>query len=100
MFETLSKRGFQVEFLSHAKAILSLDFPDAALGELSILEEIIGSGGGEAKGTPTSAAIPYFSRLEQDQLYHRKADQRSSKRIPFHMKSIMSGNSRMAESSH
>ncbi|HUB64126.1 MAG TPA: BglII/BstYI family type II restriction endonuclease [Methylocella sp.] len=58
MFESLSKRGFQVEFLSHAKAILSLDFPDAAaeleeaLGELSIpIEEIIGSGGGEAKGT-------------------------------------------------
>jgi hypothetical protein len=49
---------FQNEFLAHAKAILSLDFPDAvaelgrALGDLSIpIEEIIGSGGGEAKGT-------------------------------------------------
>jgi Restriction endonuclease BglII len=58
MFESLSSRGFQIEFLSHAKAILSLDFPDAAaeleqaLGSLSIpIEEIIGSGGGEAKGT-------------------------------------------------
>ncbi len=58
MFESLSGRGFQIEFLSHAKAILGVDFPDAvaelekALGELSVpIEEIIGSGGGEAKGT-------------------------------------------------
>lgn len=58
MFELLLRRGFQIEFLSHAKAILSVDFFDAvaeletALRDLSIpIEEIIGSGGGEAKGT-------------------------------------------------
>lgn len=58
MFESLLSRGFQIEFLSHAKAILALDFADAlmeleqALGGVSIpIEEIIGSGGGEAKGT-------------------------------------------------
>ncbi len=58
MFENLAERGFQIEFHSHATAILSVDFPDAigelgaALGTLSIpIEEIIGSGGGETKGT-------------------------------------------------
>ncbi|HXW71201.1 MAG TPA: BglII/BstYI family type II restriction endonuclease [Methylocella sp.] len=58
MFDQLLARGFQIEFLSHAKAILSVDFPDAvveleqALALLSIpIEEVIGSGGGEAKGT-------------------------------------------------
>jgi hypothetical protein len=58
MFDSLLKRGFQIEFLSHAKAILSVDFTDAvkelekALSGVSIpIEEIIGSGGGEAKGT-------------------------------------------------
>jgi len=58
MFEALTERGFQVQFLSHATAILSVDFPDgvaqlgdALLGVTIPIEEIIGSGGGEAKGT-------------------------------------------------
>ena len=58
MFDVLIERGFQVEIHSHARAILSVDFPDAvkeleaAIGGLSIpIEEIIGSGGGEAQGT-------------------------------------------------
>jgi len=58
MFETLEQRGFQIAFQSHASAIMRIDFPElvvelgAALGGLSIpVEEIIGSGGGEAKGT-------------------------------------------------
>lgn len=58
MFADLAARGFQIEFQSHATAILGVDFPDAigeleqALGALSIpIEEIIGSGGGETKGT-------------------------------------------------
>ncbi len=58
MFDTLTARGFQLQFLSHATAILSVDFPDAidqlgdALAEMTIpIEEIIGSGGGETKGT-------------------------------------------------
>lgn len=54
----LLDRGFDVEFRSHAAAILQIDFPDAwaelcaCLLDLSIpIEEIVGSGGGEAKGT-------------------------------------------------
>lgn len=58
MFEELLKRDFQVEFQSHAQAILSVDFPEA-IGELEMalaattipIEEIIAGGGGEAKGT-------------------------------------------------
>jgi len=58
MFDKLKERGFQVEIHSHARAILSVDFPDAvvelqdAIGDLSIpIEEIVGSGGGETQGT-------------------------------------------------
>jgi len=58
MFDALIERGFQVEVHSHARAILSVDFPDAvaeldaAIGGLSIpIEEIVGSGGGESQGT-------------------------------------------------
>jgi hypothetical protein len=58
MFEGLEARGFQFEFHGHARAILTVEFPDAleeltrALEDVSIpIEEIIGSGGGETKGT-------------------------------------------------
>jgi hypothetical protein len=58
MLDTLTAKGFQVEFHSHARAILSVDFPEviaeleAALLNATIpIEEIIASGGGEAKGT-------------------------------------------------
>lgn len=58
MLESLEARGFQIEFHSHATAILSVDFPEAvaelekAIGDMSIpVEELIGSGGGETKGT-------------------------------------------------
>jgi hypothetical protein len=58
MFDRLQERGFEIEFRSHAEAILSIDFPEVArqlegvLLESTIpIEEIIGSGGGEAKGT-------------------------------------------------
>ncbi|MCA1500093.1 hypothetical protein [Bradyrhizobium sp. NBAIM14] len=55
--DDLKARGFVIECLSHARAILSVDFPDA-LTELAVvlsgatipIEEII-AGGGEAKGT-------------------------------------------------
>jgi hypothetical protein len=57
-FALLEKKGFEIRLLSHANAILSVDFPDAVrelvdvLAGLTIpIEEIIGSGGGEAKGT-------------------------------------------------
>jgi Restriction endonuclease BglII len=58
MFESLKEKGYQIEFVSHALAILQIDFPDAAaeLEEVMLtqsvpIEEIIGSGGGETKGT-------------------------------------------------
>jgi len=58
MFEALRSKGYQVEFESHALAILEIDFPDAAaeleevlLHQTVPIEEIIGSGGGETKGT-------------------------------------------------
>jgi hypothetical protein len=58
MFEKLISRGFQVEFSSHAEAILGADFPEVAsqleavlLASTIPIEEIIGSGGGETKGT-------------------------------------------------
>jgi hypothetical protein len=58
MFKRLRERGFEVEFRSHAEAILSVDFPEVAeqledvlLSSTIPIEEIIGSGGGETKGT-------------------------------------------------
>jgi hypothetical protein len=58
MFERLKALGFQVEAVGHAEAILSMDFPaaadqlESALSATTIpIEEIIASGGGEAKGT-------------------------------------------------
>ena len=58
MFKKLADGGFQVDFRSHAKAILQLDFPEVAaeleavlLASTIPIEEIIGSGGGETKGT-------------------------------------------------
>lgn len=50
----LYRRGFQIEFSGHAKAILKIDFPDAlteldrVIGGLSIsIESLVRSGGGE-----------------------------------------------------
>lgn len=58
MFDSLRAAGFQIEFHSHAEAILGVDFPEVAeqleailLGATIPIEEIIGSGGGETKGT-------------------------------------------------
>lgn len=55
---SLQAKGFQVEFLSHSKAIFEVDFPDALTELCGVLdavtipiEEIIAGGGGEAKGT-------------------------------------------------
>jgi hypothetical protein len=52
MFDALIERGFQVQFLSHAKAILGADFTTAAtelenvIAETTIpIEEIIAGGG-------------------------------------------------------
>ena len=58
MFAGLVQKGFQVDFRSHAEAILGVDFPEVAdqleevlLASTIPIEEIIGSGGGETKGT-------------------------------------------------
>jgi hypothetical protein len=57
-FEALRATGFQIEFQSHARAILYTDFPRAVAELVDVLrkvtvpvEEIVASGGGEAKGT-------------------------------------------------
>jgi hypothetical protein len=58
MFDKLLQRRFQVEWHSHARAILEHDFPkvvaeleDVLLSATVPIEEIIAGGGGEAKGT-------------------------------------------------
>ena len=58
MFFALRDAGFQIEFHAHAAAILSVDFPEVAaqledilLASTIPIEEIVGSGGGETKGT-------------------------------------------------
>lgn len=58
VFEQLKDKGFEIEFRSHAEAILGVDFPEVAkqlegvlLTSTIPIEEIIGSGGGETKGT-------------------------------------------------
>ena len=58
MFDRLRDAGFQIEFASHAKAILGADFPDVvsdleeALSQVRLpITEIVGSGGGEAQLT-------------------------------------------------
>ncbi len=53
-FQALIERGFEIQYVSHAAAILEHDFPDArgdiehVLSEMALpITEIIGSGGGE-----------------------------------------------------
>ena len=58
MLDRLTAQNFQVDLRSHARAILGADFPEVAaqledvlLASTIPIEEIIGSGGGETKGT-------------------------------------------------
>ena len=58
VLQPLLDAGYEVSFVSHAQAILTVDFPAVleelvdVLNTLTIpIEEIIGSGGGETKGT-------------------------------------------------
>lgn len=58
MFDRLKEKNFVIVYESHAEAILEKDFPAAvqeierAIADVEIpITEIIGSGGGEAKGT-------------------------------------------------
>jgi hypothetical protein len=58
VFDRLLAHGFEIQFVSHARAIMGVDFPDAAheleealLNATIPIEEIVAGGGGEAKGT-------------------------------------------------
>ncbi len=58
MFSALIEKGFQIEFCSHAEAILQVDFPQVEAELTEVLatfsipaSEIVSGGGGEAKGT-------------------------------------------------
>lgn len=68
IFQPLRAKGYQIEFRSHARAILLEDF-SGSMRELVLvleaitipIEEIIASGGGEARGTHP----PVYSFLRQ-----------------------------------
>jgi hypothetical protein len=88
MCDSLVGRGFEVEFHSHARAILEIDFPDAVseleavLAEATIpIEEIIAGGGGEAKGT---------------QRLRRALHMRGWPKTKFEVKKIINGREREA----
>jgi hypothetical protein len=58
MLDQLVEAGFQIDFRAHSKAILGADFPEVSaeveevlLASTIPIEEIVGSGGGETKGT-------------------------------------------------
>lgn len=58
LLSALEEKGFEIELQSHAAAILEKDFPEALVELETVLSqvdvpitEIIGSGGGETKGT-------------------------------------------------
>lgn len=79
----LTQHGFQVEFLSHAKAILEGDFPEVLteLEEVLLtqripMDEIIGSGGGETKAT---------------QRIRRALDAKGWKKTCFEVKKVING---------
>jgi CO dehydrogenase/acetyl-CoA synthase delta subunit len=72
-FGTLRAKGFQVEFLSHAKAILEVDFPEAVKELCEIIEgvtipieEIIAGGGGDCEGDTTASEGVDESWLAED----------------------------------
>jgi len=58
MFSELLSRGFQIEYCSHAEAIIQIDFPEVEAELTDVLlrfsipiQEVIAGGGGEARGT-------------------------------------------------
>lgn len=75
MLKSLEKKGFEVQFLSHAKAILTGDLPEAVqeleaalLSQIMPIEEIIGSGGGETKGTQRGISRPSGAKTRSTRL--------------------------------
>jgi hypothetical protein len=88
VLEKLKEKGFEIRCESHAAAILEHDFPDAlkeieaALSKISIpITEIIGSGGGETKGT---------------QRMRRAFNDEGWKKFTFEVKKIINGTEREA----
>lgn len=74
-FGTLESKGFQVEFLSHAKAILDADFPEAVkqicdvLGDVTIpIEEIIAGGWRRSQRDTTASKGTNERRMAQDRI--------------------------------
>ena len=83
MFEALRNKGYQIEFESHALAILEIDFPDAAkelqeviLGQSIPIEEIVRSGGGETKGTQRLRNGLTAQGMGQGDVHNQKNDKR------------------------
>jgi len=73
--KALRDKGFQVEFRSHAQAILTVDFAEAVeeleavLSGLSIpIEEIVGSGGGS--GAVAYSSSPPIKRIRPSKKLH------------------------------
>ena len=74
MLDRLRDKAFETHFESHAAAILTQDFPGAlteleeVLATFEIpITEIIGSGGGETKGTQRLRRALDAKRVAQDQ---------------------------------
>jgi Restriction endonuclease BglII len=90
LLEQLKSRGFEIRCESHAEAILERDFPfalheleEALLNVVVPIEEIIGSGGGETKGT---------------QRIRRSLHDAGWKKVIFEIKRIINGVEREAVS--
>lgn len=88
--DPLREKSFEIAFHGHAQAILEVDFPqclaeiESALAALKIpVAEIIGSGGGEAKGT---------------QRLRRALDAKGWKKARFEIKKIINGVERESQS--
>lgn len=88
--DLLREKSFEIAFHGHAQAILEVDFPqclaeiESALAALKIpIAEIIGSGGGEAKGT---------------QRLRRALDDKGWKKERFEIKKIINGVERESQS--
>jgi len=85
MLDLLQGRGFEIRLESHAAAILEKDFPEALSDIERVLlrveipiQEIIGSGGGETKGTQrirrALAASPVSSTVRTTTGWSRSLD--------------------------
>ena len=88
MLEKLKSKAFEIRCESHAAAILEQDFPSAlqelekALLKLTVpITEIIGSGGGETKGTACTEPRGASSSPARV-LFHPPSCPKNGKRAP------------------